>query len=64
MYRNTSNDAEREKWLKSDDIKRHSVNSESELMNEIEQNNYQGEKSTSTNKMSSKLLIFLYINGK
>lgn len=33
-------------------------------MNEIEQNNYQGEKSTSTNKMSSKLLIFLYINGK
>ena len=27
-------------------------------MNEIEPNNYQGEKNTSTNKMLSKLLIF------
>ena len=33
-------------------------------MNEIEPNNYQGEKNTSTNKMSSKLLIFIYINDK
>lgn len=56
------------KWLKTDDIKttlgKFKIKVVVDRTNEIEPSNYQGEKNTSTNKMSSKLQYFFNINGK
>ena len=56
------------KWLKTDDIKTALGKFKNKALFyrtiEIEPSNYQGEKNSSTKKMSSKLLYFFVINYK